>query len=53
MKKNVDTSALERIWFTNKCPKKEVQREGKDCQYRDKNPWIPTGRPRVMSHSFT
>jgi hypothetical protein len=28
--KECDTSALERIWFTNKCSKKEVQwgREG-------------------------
>jgi hypothetical protein len=35
-----------------KCPKRRCKREGKDCQYRDKNSWIPTGRPRVMSHSF-
>jgi hypothetical protein len=24
---------------------------GKDCQYKDRSPWISTGNPRVMSHS--
>ncbi len=24
----------------------------KDCQYKDRCPWISTGNPRVMSHSY-
>ncbi len=24
----------------------------KDCQYKGKGPWISTGNPRVMSHSY-
>jgi hypothetical protein len=26
--------------------------ERRDCQYKDRSPWISTGNPRVMSHNL-